>query len=135
LIVLDASAALSQVLRTQTTAASDAFFKTASQTIAPSIFAWEVRHVLLKAERMGRIDAEGLNEGVLVLEGLAEIRASNDGAADFARLIAIARAENLSLFDAAYLDLAITERASLASRDVGLLDAAKRRGVKFVDLR
>jgi predicted nucleic acid-binding protein len=136
-IVLDASAALARVLPSQRTAASHAFFNSDSlpHFIAPTIFAWEVRHALLKAERGGRASSDQANDGALALDGLAKRISWDDTSQSFARLVALARAENLSLFDAAYLDLAIAENASLASRDVGLIEAAKRRRVKVVDLR
>lgn len=135
MIVLDASAALTQALPTQATEAADSFFKTLSGAIAPSILGWEARHALLKAERQRRISADQMHRGVSTVDALARRQAWDDSAQSFARLVALARAENLSLFDAAYLDLAIVENASLASRDVGLIEAAKRRRVKVVDLR
>lgn len=51
------------------------------------------------------------------------------------RLLAIGERERLSLFDAAYLFLAESEKLALASRDHALLEAARRRGVPVLDLR
>jgi len=49
-------------------------------------------------------------------------------------LITAAQAASLSLFDTAYLGLALELGAELASRDVGLLAAARRYGVIVRDL-
>jgi predicted nucleic acid-binding protein len=45
-------------------------------------------------------------------------------------LCEITRAYGLSAYDAAYLELALRKRASFASLDRELLDAAKRSGVE-----
>jgi predicted nucleic acid-binding protein len=66
---------------------------------------------------------------------LVELRPWSARPADFVRLIALARPERLSLFDAAYLDLALREGVAIASRDSPLIEAAGRRGLEVNDLR
>lgn len=50
-------------------------------------------------------------------------------------LTAFAEASGLSLFDAAYLGLAVELSAALASRDRDLLEVARAAGVDVFDLR
>lgn len=136
MIVLDASAALAGVLPKQSTPASQAFFDSTPATfVAPAIFAFEVLNALLRAERRGLLTAQAVDEAVVQIGDAAELRAWIASPADWVRLFALAREEALSLFDAAYLDLALREGAALASRDAALLEAAGRRGLEIHDLR
>jgi predicted nucleic acid-binding protein len=137
MIVLDASALVARVVPSQATAAADAFFAASPlpELIAPAIFSCEVRSALLRAERAGFADREGVNARITMIDVLVKVSAFPAGPAAFAGLVALARAERLSLFDASYLDLALRERASIASRDGPLLGAAARRGLAIHDLR
>jgi predicted nucleic acid-binding protein len=136
MIVVDASAALATVLDSQATPAADAFFAgDLPELIAPAIFAFEMRNALLRAERRGLTDADIVDEASVELSALIECRPWNARPADLVRLMALARRENLSLFDAAYLDLAEQEKAAIASRDASLLEAARRRSLTVYDLR
>jgi len=136
MIVVDASAALAMLLASQMTAAADEFFAHEQPPlIAPAIFAFEVRNALLRAERRGMTDPDLVDEGSAELAALVETRSWSGRIAEFVRLIALARRENLSLFDAAYLDLAQQEAAAIATRDSSLIEAAKRCGLAVHDLR
>ncbi len=93
--------------------------------IAPGLFRYEIRNVLLHAERRGRI-AGGHAEDVLArLGSLIEI----DHAHDERALLALARNHRLTVYDASYLETAIRRRASLATFDESLAAAARVRGV------
>lgn len=136
MIVVDASAALSLVLPSQATQAAGAFFLgDTTRRIAPAIFAFEVRNALLRFERRGAIQPSQVDEASATIETLAELHPWRAAPADFVRQLALARREGLSLFDTAYLDLALREGAALASRDGPLLDAARRQGIEVRDLR
>jgi predicted nucleic acid-binding protein len=136
MIVLDASGALAIVLASQTTPASEAFFsRPLQELIAPAIFAFEVRNALLRAERRGLTGPDLVDLANERLGALVELRAWSSRSHDLARLVSLARREGLSLFDAAYLELAEHESAAIASRDGPLLEAAERRGVQTHDLR
>ena len=127
---------MARLVDSQKSAAADAFFDNASPLlIAPAIFAFEIRNALVRAERRGITKSNIVDQAFLELSDLVVCRPWSDRAADFARQIALARKENLLLFDAAYLDLAIEEGAPLASRDASLLAAAQNRGVPVHDLR
>lgn len=136
MIVLDASAALAFALPSQSNQTADAFFarRPLPLMIAPAVFRLEVNNALLKFERGGALKAEAATRVWDALRGMVAISAMADVEQRFDALMALARAERLSLFDAAYLDLAITEAAALASRDGPLLEAALRRGLAVEDL-
>lgn len=136
-IVIDASAALSFIAANQKTSASEAFREGAAAAeglIAPHVFTLEMRHALLKLERRALVGAAALDADLYALESMIEIAAAPSGN-ELLRLIGVARTEALGLYDAAYLDLALTRGETLASRDRALLDAAGRRGVRVNDLR
>jgi predicted nucleic acid-binding protein len=135
--VIDASAATAWIAPSQATKASDALLSTMASTpgLAPAIFAMELRNALLKLERRGVLASAQVDRGLTKLGLLVRVADRNDTQARPEVLLALARAETLSVFDAAYLELAIRERAEVASRDGALLDAAQRRGLAVRDLR
>lgn len=93
-----------------------------------------MRHALLKLERRGLAGPQALDADLQALESIVAI-ASPPTALEFASLIALARVEALGLYDAAYLNLALERACTLASRDSGLIEAARRRAVPVADLR
>lgn len=134
-VVVDASAALAWVLPSQATPAAGAMLDQANSLHfeAPAIFDWEVRNVLLKVERRGAIPPEEHDEALLFYAALnVQLHAP---AIDMDELGALARANRLSLFDAAYLALAVEHGWPLASRDDALLKAAASAGIECFDLR
>jgi predicted nucleic acid-binding protein len=135
-VVLDASAALSFLVASQVTLASERFRQSLREAplIAPAVFRWELRHALLKLERRGLVSPQALEIDLVELEQLVDI-APDFGRVALASLITLARAEELGAYDAAYLQLAIERGALIASRDAALIEAALRRSVGVVDLR
>ena len=135
-VVVDASVALAWLVPSQSTAAAEAFrASAAAQTLlAPEVFRVEARHALVKLERRSLAGPEALNAGLPALEALFSITAQTS-AEELVGVVALARAEQLGVYDAFYLSLALASRAALASRDSVLLAAAARRGVMAHDLR
>ncbi len=84
------------------------------------------------AERRRRIDAIGITEFLGVLDTL-DIRVDESTAArGLKEILALARGQSLSSHDAAYLELAMREGLTLATRDDALAKAARRVGVDVV---
>ncbi|MFZ4071862.1 MAG: type II toxin-antitoxin system VapC family toxin [Caulobacterales bacterium] len=135
-VVLDASAALSFLVASQATPASEAFRASAGaiDLIVPSIFSLEMRHALLKLERRAMVGPQALDADLPALERLVTL-APPPSALDFVTLAALARSEGLGLYDATYLALVIDRGCALASRDSVLLEVASRRGLPVCDLR
>lgn len=134
MIVLDASAALAFLLPSQRTDASEALLDKAEEHrfAAPAIFPWEVGQVLLRRfhktpERAG----EGLSRLMALPVNVSLLTDPGEPQA----LIPIAASRQLSLFDAAYLDLALALDAPLATRDAALISAAADAGASVLDLR
>ena len=134
-IVLDASAALAWILPRQATLAATALLKESNNLIfeAPDIFEWEVRNVLLTMDRRGVLLDDDYDVAMTIYDGL-EMRL-RPPVIEINQLAALARRTRLSLFDAAYLALALDQGRPLASRDEALLTIAAASGVECFDLR
>lgn len=92
---------------------------------------FEVSNALLMAERRGRLKAAEsaqclklLGSLPIVVNELTHTRAMSD-------LVPLARQYSLTVYDAAYLDLAILLSAPLAALDKSLKAAARKAGVEF----
>ncbi|HEX7879072.1 MAG TPA: type II toxin-antitoxin system VapC family toxin [Candidatus Eisenbacteria bacterium] len=94
--------------------------------VSPSILWYELRNALVTSERRGRIEPE-LSAAFLVLTGQLPIALREPQSE--AGILDLARRFKLTVYDAAYLDLAILERAALATLDDGLKAAARELGV------
>lgn len=134
-VVLDASAALAWMLKSQATPAAAAFLEGGDDWTfeVPPIFAWEVLNVLLTLERRGSL-SKAAYEQALAIYGRLDLRTSAP-IIGMDNLAALARRTRLSLFDAAYLALALDQGWALASRDEALLAVAAEVGLECFDLR
>ena len=94
----------------------------------PGIWSLEIANILVKAERRARIDARGIAEFLGLVDELAIAADADTHARATGAILALARAENLSAYDAAYLELALREGRELATRDRGLAAAGRRAG-------
>lgn len=97
--------------------------------LVPDIWWYEVRNTLLTSERRGRIAAE---EAVRFLRQIDKLRIVRIALSDEQPLFALARQYRMTFYDAAYLALAIRERAPLATLDKQLAAAAFAEGVPFL---
>lgn len=132
--VLDASAALSFVVSSQATPASRLFAGTEDELLVPDIFFAEVRHALLRLERRGLADRERWLPSLSNLEKLVTGLAPLEGRTH-QTVLEIATIWQLGYYDAIYLHAAVSESATLVSRDAALLVAAAKAGVACIDLR
>jgi predicted nucleic acid-binding protein len=137
LLVVDASLLAAWVLPSQSTMAADSlrFRLAAFDPIAPDFIRIELRALLSKAERRGAIDAAKIAESLALIDALNVQYAPALDNTDLDQAMTLALSSRISLYDALYLDLAIGERAVLASRDGGLLAAATAQGVAIEDCR
>lgn len=133
--VADASVAVSWAVVSQSSPAADRLLDqiAAGGGIAvPSLWPYEVANSLLVLLRRKKIPKEDYLAARTLLDGL---RASidDDGARLAATRIAdLAFEHGLSVYDAAYLELAIRKQLALASRDSDLNRAAARCGVRLL---
>lgn len=89
--------------------------------VAPSLWWFEVRNALLAGERRQRL---GQAETTVFLQRLARLPIALDHAPDQTLLLDLARRHRLTVYDAAYLELATRCGLTLATLDKDLCTAA-----------
>jgi len=103
----------------------------AEGAIVPSLWRLEVANVLRNAVRRGRCNEAYVDRSLARLARLAIKRDEETDDHAWGSTRTLARKEDLTLYDAAYLELAIRGRMALASCDKALLAAAVRRKVQI----
>ncbi len=132
-LVCDCSVSAAWCLADETSAAADEVLALAAgaEILVPAIWPAEMANVFWAAERRGRISAVDADAALAAL-GRLPIRV-DPGAPDSAqRLLVLARAQGVSAYDAAYLELALRQGLPLATLDRRLGDAARAAGVEMV---
>jgi predicted nucleic acid-binding protein len=131
--VLDASVALSWVLGDERSETADAVLdrlKT-ERALVPSLWVAEVANGLVAAERRRRIDAGDVSLAIELLDELPiEVVPESRDALEPIRVLAMKH--GLTAYDAAYLHLAVTARAPVATLDDDLVRAARAARVRRV---
>jgi predicted nucleic acid-binding protein len=102
------------------------------EAIVPSLWHLEVTNVLTLAERKGRIAAARISEFIALLEALPITVDEETPFRAFADILGLARAERLTSYDAAYLELAMRLGIPLATKDNALRQAATKLGVALL---
>jgi predicted nucleic acid-binding protein len=134
-VVIDASMTLSWLLPDESSAVSltvrDDVFQAESVWV-PAHWRLEVCNSLWTAERRKRLNATGIAQAVALFTQLPVIvdPETNDRAGG--ETLALARQHTLSVYDAAYLELALRRGASLASLDRPLRKVAAELSVAVV---
>jgi predicted nucleic acid-binding protein len=133
-LVLDASVALSWCFKNEATAAGDRVLERLATEAAsvPAIWHLEIANVLALSERRGRITPANSSEFIALLETLDVVIDEAMPSRALGRVLDLARAERLTAYDAAYLELAMRLGIPLASKDADLCDAAERLGVNVL---
>jgi predicted nucleic acid-binding protein len=126
-IVLDCSVAAAWALADERTAWTLTALQStiADGAMVPSLFWYEIRNILVLNERRGRIVKSQTEQFLRDIEPLTEV----DLQPSDAELLALARGYKLTVYDAAYLELANRLRLALCTLDRQLLEAAPRAGV------
>ena len=99
------------------------------EAVVPCLWWFEVRNTLVVNERRRRI-AE--SETAAFLLSLSRLRIRIDRTPDEGAVLRLARTHRLSVYDAAYLELAQREGLPLATLDADLKKAAAGEGVAIV---
>lgn len=129
-IALDASIAIAWVLETTNDRAQLAREMVGNgRAIVPRLWWFEVRNALLVNERRGRLDA-AMSESFL--KELSRLPIGFDDAPDETSVLGLARRRRPTVYDAAYLELALREAVPLATLDGALAGAARAEGVPVV---
>ena len=129
--VIDASLALSWCFEDEATPQTDLLFEYVRDegAVVPNLWHLELGNVLLQAEKRKRITAEDVATRLRLISILPITTDHETSAKAGQDTLSIARVEGLTMYDAAYLELAIRLGAPLLTRDERLIHAARRRGV------
>ena len=129
--MLDCSATLPWVFDSESTAATDALLDVLAaggKAWVPALWHLELGNVLLGAQRRGRIDQAGI-EGFLSALAVYDIEVDGHTMSlAWSKTLALAVSFGLSVYDAAYLELALRRGLPLATCDKALLTALKKAG-------
>ena len=128
--VLDASVILAWILPDEVNERADAIVSSLAygSAVAPPIWPMEIRNALLVAERRKRIDTSTTKE---LLAILGAHRVTIDAGISLDKAMEFARTHRLTIYDAAYLELATRRRLPLATLDTRLSTAAAAEGCAF----
>ena len=126
--VLDCSIAVAWLFNDETTPETDALLDRLKDdsALVPGLWHLEVANVLARAERHKRIRAAQVAAHLDLLDRLPIVTDSETQRRAFRETLTLARAERLTTYDAAYLELAMRRGTALATRDNALLQAARR---------
>jgi predicted nucleic acid-binding protein len=133
-LVLDASIALAWCFDDEASPATEALLDQVKThgAVVPTLWHLELGNVLLAAERRGRTIEGGIVVRLSLFARLPiEIDVETSGRA-WRETLVLARAERLTLYDSAYLELAVRRGLPLATRDQDLAAAAKRVAVAIL---
>ena len=130
-VVVDSSVAACWALPDEYSALADRVleFIIEDGMMAPALFRYELRNVLIVNERRGRIDRTTIEKALTMIDRLP---CRIDIAFTDGNLLALARRNQLKVYDAAYLELALRTGAPLATLDRRLAGAAAAEGVTIL---
>jgi predicted nucleic acid-binding protein len=132
--VLDASIALAWCFADEATPATDALLDRLAdeEAVAPALWRFEVANALTMAERRGRLSVAGLSRSASLLQRLAVAIDPEGSDRAFRELLDLARSERLTVYDAAYLELALRLGLPLATKDAKLRRAGAAVGLALL---
>lgn len=133
-LVLDCSVTVTWCFEDEATPETDALLERVRDEGAavPMLWQLEVANVLLQAERRGRLSAADVRIRLELIGTLPITTDDETSLRALTEVLALARMENLTTYDAAYLELAMRRGLPLATQDTALRDAAARVGVKIL---
>lgn len=131
-VVVDASATLTWLFGEGNPAAWLEANLSSMELSAPALWRLEVVNAIVVKERRKQITESQGNQFLEILDALPIVIAQSQNQQSLPDLAKLARVHQLTAYDAAYLDLARSEQASLLTLDVNLIDAARRINVPLV---
>ena len=131
-LVIDASVAAAWAFKEKHAIAQLTFARVRTEkAFVPALWWYELRNVLVLGERRGRLTEQ---ETARFLRDISRLRISLDRTPDEMPVLTLTRRHKLTVYDAAYLELALREVAALATLDQALAAAARAEGVPLVGL-
>ncbi len=125
------SAALSWCFEDEAPTRSDALFERVRDqgAVVPGLWHLEVANALLQAEKRGRIATADVAIRLDLIAALPIATDNETTARAWRAIVALARAEGLTTYDATYLELAIRRGLPLLTKDEAFISAAERTDV------
>jgi predicted nucleic acid-binding protein len=100
--------------------------------IVPALWYWEVGNVLAMAQRRGRISESACTIRLNLLAALP-IKTDEEGAAKaWHETLLLAKSHTLSVYDGAYLELALRQGGAFATLDKALRRVAAKLGLELL---
>jgi predicted nucleic acid-binding protein len=129
--VVDASVAICWFMPDERHRVADAAYRriTDDPAVTPVLWWYELRNVLIVNERRGRLDSAKSARVLRLLRGLP---VTIDADAEEEALMQLARRHRLTVYDAAYLELALRKGHPLATLDAALSIAARAERVPLI---
>jgi predicted nucleic acid-binding protein len=129
---VDASATMAWCFRDESVEWVEALFSQLtpqSRVLVPRHWSFEVANSFLIAMRRGRLAKPVLEQNFEVLRALPIYTDMTSDATIFTALVSLAERHRLSVYDAAYMELAMRSRLPLATLDDDLRSAAVSAGI------
>jgi predicted nucleic acid-binding protein len=133
LFVLDCSVTMAWFFHGESTPATDLLLdqlQSGGRAVVAGHWTLEVGNTLMMGERRKRCSTADSSQFISILDSLEIEPDRETGNRAVADTLALARSQNLTLYDAAYLELAMRRKLPLATLDTDLRKAAKRVGVR-----
>lgn len=132
--MLDCSVAVSWCFEDEASPATDAILERVRDegALVPALWHLELGNVLVQAERRKRLTAADTATRLALMAALPILTDDETPARALGETLTLARAEGLTAYDAAYLELALRKGLPLASKDRTLVDAARHRGARVL---
>jgi len=129
--VLDASIAITWAMRDEDHPTADLAFSMLEigSAIVPAIWWYEIRNTLIMSERRARILPEDSDS---FLRSLEQLRIDIDPSSNQSAMMILSRKHGLSVYDAAYLAVAVRDSLQIATLDKALEAAALAEGVPLL---
>jgi predicted nucleic acid-binding protein len=136
-VVLDASAAGNLVLPDEQSEPIGQFLSSLGpedEISVPTLWWFEIGNILIQAFRRKRITSANIDEAQQLLRQIPISTDTSIGWIYQSDLLASAQEYSLTVYDAAYLELAVRINAKIVSCDTALLAACKKAKVQFLRL-
>ena len=130
-VVIDSSVFLAWCMGDEEEPAADAAMQRVADEggVVPRIWWYEVRNALLMNERRSRISTQQVSDTLAASLALGVLL---DDRHDDAQVLSLAREFNLTVYDSAYLEVALRLRMPLATLDRRMSQAAQAIGIETV---
>jgi predicted nucleic acid-binding protein len=128
--IIDASVVIAWAFKEQHATAERALARIqAEEAIVPALWWYELRNVLVLGDRQKRVTER---ETARFLRNISRLTITIDSSPNEAQVLTLARRHRLTVYDAAYLELAGREALPLATLDEELAAAARAEQVALI---